>query len=203
MAYTGLLVGLGNPGPKYVATRHNMGFLFVDQLLDAAFNSGKVEEMNGKKFNSLLWRVRMPKLNGEWLVTKPLTFMNDSGRAIQPLLAWHNISPHSLVVAHDEMDIPAGSLRFKYGGGLAGHNGLASIANLVGTKDFYRIRIGIGKPLHKEDTLNWVLGKPAPEDRKKITRIMPYALESFYLFNAEGPERATQYAHAAAKEASL
>lgn len=201
MAYAGLLAGLGNPGPKYAGTRHNMGFMFVDLLLDEAAREGSVEELNGKKFNALLWRVRMPKLRGDWLICKPQTFMNDSGRAIQPLLAWHNLVPGQLVVAHDEMDIPAGSLRFKFGGGLAGHNGLASIANLLGSKDFYRLRIGIGKPPHKEDTLNWVLGKPAPEDRDKIARIMPYALEAFFVFNEEGGERATQLAHAAEKNA--
>lgn len=201
MRYAGLIAGLGNPGLKYAGTRHNMGFMFVEELLETAAKRGATEELNGKKFNSALWRVRLPDMEGEWLAAMPLTFMNDSGRAVQPLLAWHNLRPDQLVVAHDEMDIPAGALRFKYGGGLAGHNGLASIAAQLGTKDFYRLRIGIGKPPHKDETLGWVLGSPAPADRDKITGIMPYAMETFVIFNRQGAERATQFAHAAAKRA--
>ncbi len=199
MTYAGLVAGLGNPGAKYAGTRHNMGFIFADNLLEKARKSGWADELNGKKFNALLWRIHMPDLDGDWLVAKPLTFMNDSGNALRPLLAWHNLNPDQLVVVHDEMDIPAGSLRFKFGGGLAGHNGLASIASQLGTKDFYRLRIGIGKPLHKEDTLSWVLGVPQDPDRKKIEKIMPLALDALFIFDREGQERATQFAHAAAK----
>lgn len=203
MRYSGLIAGLGNPGTKYDGTRHNMGFIFIDELLNAAKIDGRIEELNGKKFFSLLWRVTMPELNGDWLLAKPQTFMNDSGKAIQPLLAWHNLAPSQLIVAHDEMDIPAGALRFKFGGGLAGHNGLASIASHAGARDFYRLRIGIGKPEFKGDTLNWVLGRPDEADRRKIRKIMPYALETIYIFESKGLERATQFAHAAEKEAGL
>jgi len=200
MRYARIVVGLGNPGPKYADTRHNMGFMLVDRLLEAARQDGVIEKMNGKKFNAFLWRLRMPLLEGDWLAAKPLTFMNDSGRAVQPMLAWHNLKPDQLVVAHDEMDIPAGALRFKFGGGLAGHNGLTSIARHLGTNDFFRLRIGIGKPMRKDDTLNWVLGRPDETDRQKIMEIMPSALETIFIFNSNGPERATQFAHAAAKK---
>lgn len=201
MEYAGLLAGLGNPGSKYAETRHNMGFMLIDALLKQARDDGDIEELNGKKFNARLWRVRMPQLKGVWLAAEPLTFMNDSGRAIQPLLAWHNLKPGQLVVAQDEMDIPAGSLRFKFGGGLAGHNGLASIAQCLGTRDFYRLRIGIGKPMRKEDTLAWVLGRQPGEARQKIEAIMPYALETLFIFSEEGQAAAVQYAHSAAREA--
>lgn len=200
MRYTGLVVGLGNPGTKYDKTRHNMGFMFVDALLELAAKDGAVTEKNGKKFNSLLWAINMPQLPGEWLVAKPLTFMNDSGRAVQPLLAWHELAPDKLVVAQDEMDIPAGELRFKFGGGLAGHNGLASIAQHLGSKDFFRIRIGIGKALHKEDTLAWVLGRPAPDEAKKISLALPLALETLFVFAGQGVAMAVQFAHKAGKD---
>lgn len=201
MQYKGLVAGLGNPGPKYHDTRHNMGFIFIDELLDKARQTGSVEQLNGKKFHSGLWRVSMPELDGTWLAAKPLTFMNDSGRAIQPLLSWHNLPPEHLVVVQDEMDIPAGSLRFKYGGGLAGHNGLLSIAQHTGTRDFCRLRIGIGKPEQKDATLAWVLGRPGESDWRLIKRIMPYALETFYIYAEQGLAPAMQYAHAAAKNA--
>lgn len=196
MSYAGLIAGLGNPGPKYAGTRHNLGFMLVDALLEQARRDGGVEELGGKKFNALVWRVRMPQLAGDWLAAMPQTFMNESGRAVQPLLAWYGLKPSALIVAHDEMDIPAGALRFKCGGGLAGHNGLASIAQQLGTKDFCRLRIGIGKPMHKEDTLGWVLGRPADEDRRKLAQILPLALETLYIYDSLGQERATQFAHA-------
>lgn len=201
MRYKGLVVGLGNPGSKYANTRHNMGFDFIKMLLANADATGGIEALNGKKFHSELWSINMPELNGTWLAAMPQTFMNDSGRAVQPLLAWHNLRPDNLVVVQDELDIPAGSLRFKYGGGLAGHNGLLSIAQHIGTKDFYRLRIGIGKPAHKDEMLAWVLGRPDERDRMLISRIMLFALETFYIFAEDGLNAAVQYAHTADKNA--
>lgn len=200
MEYAGLLAGLGNPGPKYAGTRHNCGFMLVDLLLKTAERDGNVAELNGKKFNSLLWRVEMPDIDGIWLAAKPQTFMNDSGRAVQPILSWFRLPSRNLVVAHDELDIPPGALRFKFGGGNAGHNGLASISQCLGTNDYYRLRIGIGKPLHKSDMLNWVLGKPDEHDRALIARAMPLALETFLVFNNDGLAAATGFAHAAYHE---
>lgn len=199
MRYAGLIVGLGNPGGKYEQTRHNLGYMFIDALLALAEKDGHLAEKNGKKFNALLWEAQLPQLPGQWLLAKPLTFMNDSGKAAQPLLAWHELRPDKLIVAQDEMDIPPGQLRFKFGGGLAGHNGLASIAQQLGSKDFFRLRIGIGKPMRKADTLAWVLGKPDQEDRKKIARALPQALETIFIFARHGLAQATQYAHQAGR----
>ena len=145
MDYRGVLVGLGNPGPKYDGTRHNTGFLLLDRLLDMAHLDGSVSEQNGKRFDCELWRVQLEALGGTWLVAKPLTYMNLSGQCVQPLLAWHKMSPRDLVVVHDELDLPPGALRFKFGGGNAGHNGLKSITERLGTPDFYRLRLGIGQ----------------------------------------------------------
>lgn len=197
MKYSGLVAGLGNPGTRYAGTRHNCGFMFIDKLLELAKINGDVEELNGKKFNALLFKISLPSLRGAWLAAKPLTFMNDSGKSIQPMLNWHNLTAKDLVVAQDELDIPPGELRFKFGGGLAGHNGLISIVNYLGIKDFYRIRIGIGKPMLKSDMLNWVLGKPAPEDREKISHIIDLAVETFFIFSNDGLQRAMEFAHRA------
>ena len=121
MEYTGVLVGLGNPGPRYEGTRHNCGFALVSTRLDLADKEGGLSSLNGGKFSCELWRVRLSQLNGTWLAAMPQTFMNLSGQCVQPLLAWHRLKPEQLVVAHDELDIPAGELRFKRGGGNAGH----------------------------------------------------------------------------------
>lgn len=195
MNYNGLVAGLGNPGKQYEGTRHNCGFIFVDTLLEKAAASGEIEELPGKKYSSLLWRVRCSGLEGVWLVCKPQTFMNESGRAIQPLLAWFNLEPEQMVVVQDELDIPAGSLRFKTGGGLAGHNGLKSIAQALGTQDFCRLRIGIGKPFHKEEVIGWVLSRPPKEEMSKIHEVMPFALEVLFIYSKEGGAAAMQYAH--------
>lgn len=194
MDFSGLIAGLGNPGARYEGTRHNCGFMFVDSLLTIAEEDGTVERINGKKFNSQLWKIHIPQLKGSWLITKPQTFMNDSGAAIQPLLCWYKLSPAKLIVIQDELDLPPGEIRFKYGGGLAGHNGLSSIAQILGTRDFYRLRIGIGKPIHKSDMLDWVLGRPDASDMEKIEAVMPEALETIFIFNNEGFKPAMLYA---------
>lgn len=201
MNYKGLVIGLGNPGKQYDKTRHNCGFIFMDALLEKAARNGRVKELSGKKFFSRLWEVEMPELAGVWLCAEPQTFMNDSGRAARPLCNWFNIEPARLVVVQDELDIPAGSLRFKFGGGLAGHNGLKSIAQHLGTQDFYRMRIGIGKPAQKEEVLDWVLSRPAPEEYRKIIEIIPYALETLFIFSEKGGDAATAFAHAAQAKA--
>ena len=116
--------------------------------------------------------------------------MNLSGQCVQPLLAWHKLKPLDLVVVHDELDIPAGELRFKLGGGNAGHNGLKSITELLGTPDFYRLRMGIGRPPHKGDVTNWVLGRPDGENAKNIENSMPHAAETLFAFADKGLDSA-------------
>ena len=116
---------------------------------------------------------------------------------MQPLLAWHKLKPHDLVVVHDELDIPAGELRFKLGGGNAGHNGLKSITELLGTPDFYRLRIGIGRPPHKGDVTNWVLGRPEGEDAKNIENSMELAADTLFAFADKGLDSAVRAARKA------
>ena len=194
MEYKGVIAGLGNPGAKYDHTRHNCGFDFVSALLDLAGKEGSVDQLNGAKFSCELWRLRLPRLGGWWLAAKPQTFMNLSGQCVQPLLAWHKITPSMLVVAHDELDIPAGELRFKLGGGNAGHNGLKSITELLGTPDFYRLRIGIGRPPFKGDVTNWVLGRPESADAEKISEALTQAAETLFTFAEKGLESAVRAA---------
>ncbi|MDE7370401.1 MAG: aminoacyl-tRNA hydrolase [Desulfovibrio sp.] len=202
MEYTGALVGLGNPGNRFAGTRHNLGFAFVDFVLGHAREAGQVEALNGGRFQCDLWRLRMKGLPGLWLAAKPLTMMNASGHCVQPLLAWHKIAPAKLVVAHDELDIPPGELRYKFGGGNAGHNGLASICEQLGTPDFGRLRMGIGRPPHKGDVINWVLGRPDAEDARRIEDAMPAALEVFLAAASGDTAKAARLARSAGSPAA-
>jgi PTH1 family peptidyl-tRNA hydrolase len=190
MEYRGILVGLGNPGPRYDGTRHNMGFRLVSALLEQVEKEGRLDELNGSRFFCELHRVQLARMGGCWLAARPLTYMNESGRCVQPLLAWHKLPPSRLVVAHDELDIPPGALRFKQAGGNAGHNGLKSIAQHLGTTDFFRLRMGIGRPPHKDDVLNWVLGHPDADDAPLLQNVLPDALEVLFVFAEKGLEAA-------------
>ena len=199
MDYRGVLVGLGNPGHKYDGTRHNTGFLLLDRLLDMAHLDGSVSEQNGKRFDCELWRVQLEALGGTWLVAKPLTYMNLSGQSVQPLLAWHKMTPKDLVVVHDELDLPPGALRFKFGGGNAGHNGLKSITERLGTPDFYRLRIGIGHPVHRNAVADWVLTRMSGTDADMWQEAMDAGLETLMRFATKGLEQAVTYANRASK----
>ena len=139
----------------------------------------------------LIWQER-PELSHEEVYLydtkycKPQTFMNLSGECVQPLAAWHRLLPENILVVHDELDIAPGRMKFKKGGGNAGHNGLKSITQRLGTPDFYRLRLGIGRSPHGgEDTVNWVLGRLSPEAQDAFRKQLPAALEVVRLF-AEG-----------------
>ncbi|MFR4117803.1 MAG: aminoacyl-tRNA hydrolase [Bilophila wadsworthia] len=171
MAVAGLIVGLGNPGKQYESTRHNMGFLFVDELLREAKN---VSSMSGDKFRCELWKAALPGSPDQWLIAKPQTFMNLSGECVQPLAAWHRLLPENILVVHDELDIAPGRMKFKKGGGNAGHNGLKSITQRLGTPDFYRLRLGIGRSPHGgEDTVNCSRAAPVPRRRTPSANSFP------------------------------
>lgn len=193
MEYTGLLAGLGNPGAQYAGTRHNVGFDFVDIFLREAEHEGSVSSLSGNKFNCELWKVQHPRW-GLWLVCKPQTFMNLSGKSVQPLLAWHKIAPAQLVVVHDELDIPAGEVRFKTGGGNAGHNGLKSITQMLGTPDFARLRVGIGRPPCKGDVTNWVLGRPDAAGSRSMEQGFATALQTLLTYFRTDTASAARYA---------
>lgn len=155
-----LIVGLGNPGAKYENTRHNIGFKAIDDIA-SKFNT----EIKRKGYSSLYEEINYSE-NKLYLI-KPETFMNRSGRAVHEIKSFFKIPTENLIIIYDELDIPLGSLKIKFGGGAAGHNGIRSILSSLGEDGFARIRFGIGKPLQRENTVNHVLSKFA-EDEKQI-----------------------------------
>ena len=164
-----LIVGLGNPGDKYEATRHNAGFWLVERFA-AETRTGLRKDA---KFQALVGR---HEASGVWLML-PQSHMNLSGRPVQMLAAFFKIAPADILVAHDELDFPPGTVRMKQGGGAAGHNGLKDISARLGTQDYWRLRIGIGHPGDRNEVSNYVLGRPAHEDRVAIDAAIGGALE--------------------------
>jgi PTH1 family peptidyl-tRNA hydrolase len=158
-----LVVGLGNPGKDYEHSRHNAGARAVEALANRLGT-----RLSRSKFRALVGETRTEGVPLK--LAFPTTFMNDSGQAVAPLARWHKIDPDHLIVVHDELDLDLGQLRLKKGGGTAGHHGLDSIAGSLGTKDFYRVRIGIGKPGHQGETINWVLDR-LPKDAAEALRV--------------------------------
>ena len=156
-----LLVGLGNPGPDYAQTRHNAGFWWVD----AFCRDHGVRLRHEPKFNGLAARTMLG--GAELWLLEPMTFMNASGRAVAALARFYKISPPEILVVHDELDLPAGTLKLKQGGGHGGHNGLRDIHAQLGTGDYWRLRIGIGHPGDKGEVVNYVL-KRAPADEQRL-----------------------------------
>ena len=173
MSSVQLIVGLGNPGEKYEQTRHNAGFWFVDEI---ARQYG-VEFRPETKFLGLAARVQSNGLDF-WLL-KPTTFMNRSGQSIQALAKFYKIPVESILVAHDELDLPTGVAKLKVGGGHGGHNGLRDMIAAMG-KEFIRLRLGVGHPGHRDLVVDYVLKNPSKTDRQLIddasyeaTRVVP------------------------------
>jgi PTH1 family peptidyl-tRNA hydrolase len=162
MAGLRLIVGLGNPGAEYLRTRHNAGFWFVDAL---AHEQGERFGFDGKLHGEAC-RVR---IGGEavWLL-KPATFMNKSGIAVASVLRYYKIEPEECLVAHDELDLDAGTVRLKFDGGHGGQNGLRDIAAHLGHGKYHRLRVGIGHPGHRDKVTPWVLGRPSAVDEDAI-----------------------------------
>lgn len=166
-----LIVGLGNPGGEYAQTRHNAGFWFVD-LLAARQNA---QFKNESRHRGMTCRLI---LHGrECRLLKPTTFMNRSGQAVSSLAHYFKIAPQEILVAHDELDLPAGSLRLKSGGGHAGHNGLRDIMSALGSRDFLRLRIGIDHPDDRRAVVDYVLGRPSKADREAIEQALEEAAD--------------------------
>lgn len=171
-----LIVGLGNPGSEYQGTRHNAGADFVQEL---ARQSG-VTLQPDSKFFGLVGRVTLSGHDVRLLI--PTTFMNRSGKATAALAGFYKITPEQILVAHDELDIPPGTARFKQGGGHGGHNGLRDIVPALGNnKSFYRLRIGIGHPGHASKVTGYVLGGPSQVDRTRIEDAIDEAIAALPL----------------------
>lgn len=173
-----LFVGLGNPGAQYVATRHNAGFWWIDQL--ASENACRLN--NESRFFGDAGRFKVGEQEA-WLL-KPATFMNASGRAVAALARFYKIPPEAIMVIHDELDLPSGSIKLKKGGGHGGHNGLKDIIACLGTNDFWRLRIGIDHPGDRNAVVGYVLNPPLRDEMRlieeaidKSTTILPALLE--------------------------
>jgi peptidyl-tRNA hydrolase, PTH1 family len=164
-----LIVGLGNPGDKYAGTRHNAGFWFVERL---AAQSGTVLRKDGK-FQALVGR---HDASGAWLVL-PQSFMNSSGRPVQMMASFFRIQPAELLVVHDELDLLPGTARLKQGGGVAGHNGLKDISARLGSHDYWRLRLGIGRPAEGGPMIDYVLHRPAQDERAAIDEAIARSLD--------------------------
>lgn len=166
-----LVVGLGNPGTQYEETRHNAGFWYVEQL---ARDYGVCLHPE-KKFFGLTARVYIG--GQEVRLLNPSTFMNRSGQAVGAMATFFKISPESILVVHDELDLPVGIARLKQGGGHGGHNGLRDIiASLGNNREFLRLRLGIGHPGNSKDVANYVLTKPSVADRQNINSVIDEAI---------------------------
>lgn len=171
-----LIVGLGNPGAQYRGTRHNAGADFVEELARQCGSSLQAES----KFFGMTGRVTLSGHDLRLLI--PTTFMNRSGQAVAAMAQFFKISPQEILVAHDELDIPAGTARFKRGGGHGGHNGLRDIVPALGNnKDFHRLRIGIDHPGHASKVTGYVLGMPSQVDRTRIDACIDEAIASLPL----------------------
>ncbi len=178
-----LFVGLGNPGEKHKNNRHNVGFMALDCL--AAFHKF------GRSRTKFLGRTAMGSLDERKLISfKPQTFMNESGRAVREASNFYKIGPERIIVFHDELDLPFGQVRVKKGGGHAGHNGLKSIDENIGT-DYFRIRIGISHPGEKEKVTGHVLGDLSKEDAETLQKILTSIAENISTL-IEGDEKKFQ-----------
>ncbi len=157
-----LVVGLGNPGPDYALTRHNAGFWLVDRLADDHHGAFRAEG----KFHGALARI---SVGGQDLrLLKPATYMNHSGRAVAAVARYFDIPPEQILVAYDELDLPPGRVKLKHGGGHAGHNGMRDSIAALGSRDFWRLRVGIGHPGEKSLVVGYVLGRPSQADAAAI-----------------------------------
>jgi PTH1 family peptidyl-tRNA hydrolase len=184
-----LFVGLGNPGPEYEATRHNAGFWWIDALAHEL----KLSLAPEKSCHALLARTTLAG-RPLWLM-KPQTFMNLSGRSVAALARFFKIQPGEILVVHDELDLAAGQVKLKLGGGHAGHNGLRDIHAQLGSPDYWRLRLGIGHPGVKSEVINWVLKRPSPEQRIAIDECIARTLKAVPHLARGEMEKATLIVH--------
>ena len=178
-----VIAGLGNPGREYAQTKHNVGFLMVDAL---AAHLGVTEWR--EKYDALIARARIG--SEAVLLVKPQTYMNESGRAIAPLMNFYKLEADDLIVAHDDMDIPTGTIRIRKKGSSGGHNGIKSILAHLGDEHFARVRIGIGRPLPGWTVVNHVLAPFPPEAAVKVSEAIRYLVPAIECIVTEDVDKA-------------
>ncbi|MXP22903.1 aminoacyl-tRNA hydrolase [Gordonia sp. HNM0687] len=185
-----LVVGLGNPGPKYEKTRHNIGAMVADGLVASAGERWKLHKKSGAQVAPITLAGRQA------LIARPRNFMNECGRQIGPLAKFYSIAPCDIVVLHDELDIDFGLVRLKQGGGEGGHNGLRSISQAIGSRDYLRVRLGIGRPPGRQDPADYVL-KPFPSSaRTDVDLLIGHGVDATELLISQGLEPAQNTVHA-------
>jgi PTH1 family peptidyl-tRNA hydrolase len=184
-----LIAGLGNPGPQYEHTRHNVGFWWLDQLAHDMNVSFSVDS----KYHGQLAQCQLS--GSKLFLLKPMQFMNRSGQSVAALANFYKIPPTNILVIHDELDLPAGTARLKKGGGHGGHNGLRDIIACTGTKDFLRCRLGIDHPGNSKDVSNYVLSKPSQSDRQAITNAIDDSIKVLPDVLSDDLEKAMNWLH--------
>jgi PTH1 family peptidyl-tRNA hydrolase len=184
-----LIVGLGNPGPEYAKTRHNVGYWFVEKLCEQERKSLQLES----KFKGLVANLAIN--SHPCRVLQPTTYMNRSGESVLALAQFYKIQPKEILVIHDELDLPVGSVRLKLDGGHGGHNGLRDIIARLGTNQFYRLRLGIGHPGNKEDVHDYVLQRPNVADTAKLIETIDKTLIALPDIVAGFNDKAMNYLH--------
>jgi PTH1 family peptidyl-tRNA hydrolase len=185
-----LVVGLGNPGENYARTRHNIGFMVADLLAGRLGSKFKAHKRSGAE-------VATGRLAGRSVVlAKPRCYMNESGRQVGPLAKFYSVQPADIIVLHDDLDLDFGRIRLKLGGGEGGHNGLRSVASALVTKDFQRVRIGIGRPPGRKDPAAFVLEPFSASERSEVPTICEQAADATELLIELGLEPAQNRVHA-------
>ena len=191
------VVGLGNPGEKYAQTRHNAGHMVIDVL--AGRVGGKLSAHRASHTHAMSARIGVaPGMPGERLIlATPDSYMNTSGGPVKSLINYFDVPPSDLVVIHDELDLPFGTLRLKRGGGEGGHNGLKSISQALGNKNYIRLRFGIGRPPGQQDPADYVLRPFGTSERKELPLLLERAADAVEDVLANGLEKATMRLHTA------
>jgi PTH1 family peptidyl-tRNA hydrolase len=196
MPYDGLIVGLGNPGAGYARTRHNFGFMLVDRLVSHwASQPGASCESRSLRLKAEVWESSEDFGARRFLLVKPQTFMNLSGQVVGDLCRKNGIPADRVLVLHDELDLPLGTVRFKFSGGLAGHNGLRSVAAHLGTRDFARLRLGIGRPEDDQAMAEYVLRSFLPGELEQVGNVLSLAQDSVLHWCRDGFDAATARLH--------
>ncbi|MFC7403051.1 aminoacyl-tRNA hydrolase [Citricoccus sp. GCM10030269] len=191
-ASTWLVVGLGNPGPDYARTRHNVGAMVVDTLAERLG-----VRLTAHKAGAAVGTARTEPSGPKLVLAKPTSYMNVSGRPVGALTRFYSITPEHIVVVHDELDIPFDALRLKRGGGEGGHNGLKSISQVLGTKDYFRVRVGIGRPPVRQPPADFVLRPFSSTEREVLPLHLDRAADAVVELAGSSLEQAQQRFHPA------
>jgi len=191
MTDTWLIVGLGNPGPRYEITRHNVGQMVVDEMA-----ARRGEAFRAHKANARVAETWLRPGGAKLILAKPNTFMNVSGGAVAGLARFYSVEPKRVVIVHDELDIPFDAIKLKAGGGHGGHNGVRDVAKALDSTEFARVRVGIGRPVGRQDPADWVLDPFGATERKNLPILLADAADAVEQLVDEGLLAAQQKHHA-------